>query len=117
MRKINKKRKNTMNIEEAKKMEGTEFTYIYEDSDTIPAYVKKFDPEIGLTCFTLATETAQGWKPADKIEEDGTWCVIGVNVATHGIKRAFSWLEEIRDTGCAISEGVNGFGDFLGCAF
>jgi len=52
-----------MNIQEAKAMEGTEFTFIFEDGDTIQAYVKKFDPEIGMSCYTLETETVMGYQP------------------------------------------------------
>lgn len=74
-----------MTIEEAKKMVGTEFTYIYSDGDSVRAYVKAFDPEIGLTCVTLDTVTARGSAPASAddpnndgwaahLEKDGTWC-------------------------------------------
>jgi len=63
-----------MNKVDLKSLEGTEFTYIFEDGDTIRAYVKKADPEIGVTCMTLETETAKGWKP-DDLEEDGTFAL------------------------------------------
>jgi hypothetical protein len=50
-----------ISTEEAIKMQGVEFTYIFEDGDSIPAYVKKFDPETGkLTCYSLEAETEEG---------------------------------------------------------
>ena len=64
-----------MKVEEARKMEGTEYIYYYSDGDSIPAYVKKFDPKVGLTCYTLEAKTKRGWRTADmftEIERDGT---------------------------------------------
>ena len=51
-----------MKIEEAKAMQGTEFIYVYADGDEIPAFVKKFDPEVGLTCMSLEAETRDGYR-------------------------------------------------------
>ena len=51
-----------MTNEEAKEMQGVEFTYFYSDGDSINAYVKRYDPKIGLTCYTLETETRMGWR-------------------------------------------------------
>lgn len=106
-----------MTIEEAKKMVGTEFTYEYEDGDTIRAYIKKFDPEIGLTCLTLDTETERdGWMPEDKdiMEEDGTWCVVGVDFDVHTLVEAIEDLLEIKNIGKLKSRGGSFFN---GCAF
>jgi len=103
-----------MEIEEAKKMEGTEFTYIFEDGDTIQAYVKKFDQKVGLTCLSLTTQTKDGWKPNDKefIEADGTFCVIGAR----SIPKCMAILEGIKEKGYHTQEN-NGLGNFLGCVF
>jgi len=113
-----------MDIKEAKSMLGTEFTYIYDDGDTIKAYVKAFDPKIGLSCFTLKTKTRDGYKEENSnLEEDGTWCVIGVDLIdgtgpAHTLQSALKWLKEIRDTGKADTREYDSpFGLFIGCAF
>ena len=105
-----------MNIEEAKKMQGVEFTYIFEDGDTIQAYVKKFDPEVGLTCLSLATETKQGWAPTKGVEDDGTFCVVGVRA--DDLPRCFYVLEYIKEKGSWINdESPPLLGQFVGCVF
>jgi hypothetical protein len=102
-------------IEEAKKMVGTEFEYIFTDGDSIRAYVKKFDPEIGLTCLSLDTVTENGWKDPNP-EEDGTMCVIAFDFKNphHEFSEALSKLEEIRDTGKYLA--IPGYGS-ISCAF
>lgn len=91
-----------MDIEEAKKMVGTEFIYLYIDGDSILAYVKKFDPEIGLTCMTLETKTRRdGRKPDEaQLEKDDTWCVIAHNfkIDPGSLEEALENLEEIKST-------------------
>jgi hypothetical protein len=87
-----------MTPEGAKAMVGTEFDYIYPDGDRIRAYVKKFDPEIGLTCMTLDTETARDGYRHDEVEEDGTWCVLGYRFPKT-LDRALLTLQIIKDTG------------------
>ena len=109
-----------MNIEEAKKMEGTEFIYQFSDGDTIPAYVKKFDPEIGLTCFSLQTETVKGWKPSPgskHLDSDGTFCVLAVDFDNHPLEKALMVLDEIQSTGVRVQTPKSQFGQFAGCAF
>ena len=90
-----------MTIEEAKKMEGTEFIFVYEDGDEIKAYVKKFDPKIGLTCMSLETESRDGWKgnPETQHEDDGTFCVIGHDFKNGSLNRALFTLDKIKSTG------------------
>ena len=88
-------------IEEAKKMLGTEFTFIYKDGDEVQAYVKMFDENIGLTCITLTTKTRDKWKPSKDnqiIEDDGTWCVIGYHFEDHQLIEALKILTEIKTT-------------------
>lgn len=110
----------TMTIEEAKKMVGTEFTFVYEDDDTIQAYVKKFDPAIGLTAVSLTTKTDRdGWSPSTGspgVEKDGTFCVIGIDVKYHNIEDALIRLTTIRDTGKWAAES-NAGGLSVNCAF
>jgi len=89
-----------LTIEEAKAMEGTEFTYIDPDGDTIQAYVKKFDPEVGLTCYSLSDKTDRdGWSPIVPVESDGTFCCIAMDFKNTPIEQALFDLCEIRDTG------------------
>jgi hypothetical protein len=104
-----------LTIEEARKMIGTEFDYIFENGDSIRAYMKKFDPEIGLTCMSLDTITEKGWKDPNS-EEDGTMCVIAFDFKCgHKLSEALSKLEEIRDTGKYVGTPQSGFG--VSCAF
>lgn len=110
-----------MTPEEAKKMEGVEFTYVFEDGDTIQAYVKKFDPEVGLTCLSLDTKTRLGWKPNNKrvLEADGTFCVLGVDANNgDGVERALRILKGIKEKGhhnAVVNR--NPFASFSGCVF
>ena len=105
--------------EEAKAMEGTEFIYEFSDGDTIPAFVKKFDPEVGLTCMTLATEsTRDGYRPplSQEIEADGTWCVMGYAFTRTSLDAALAALTIIRDTGRCLA-GSTGSVGATQCAF
>jgi hypothetical protein len=112
-----------MTPEEAKAMVGTEFTYGYSDGDTIQAYVKKFDPEIGLTCISLETESKDGWTgaPGTHHEADGTFCVIGLNFkqqgTNHSVEAALLILETIRDKGYFSFNSGSLFGGGASCAF
>lgn len=105
-----------VSVEEAKKMVGTEFTYVYEDGDEIKAYIKAFDPEIGLTCYTLETETRDGWYDLGA-DEDGTWCVIGCDFDCdqHIIDAYEQYLPSIKDSGKCFADDAPW--PFNGCAF
>jgi len=117
-----------INLEEAKKMVGTEFIYEFPGGDTVPAYVKMFDSEIGLTCLSLDTKTAEEWQPGKghlALEEDGTFCVIGVDLkhgkergfsTPHTLDRCFYYLREIKKNGKV--QGIsNSSGRDVSCAF
>lgn len=107
-----------MDIEHAKKMLGTEFVYHFEDGDTIKAYVKAFDPEIGLTCYSLEMFTDEGWSPDSDTEKelDGTYCVMAHSFKNgwHSLAEALEALQEIEDTGHYIGQGSSGS---VHCAF
>jgi len=106
-------------VEEAKKMLGVEFTYIFEDGDTIPAYVKAFDPEIGLSCMSLGLETAFRAVFSPDNGEDDSICLIGINFTKHSIEDALEMLDEIA-TGKYIVKDVlciSGFESGHFCAF
>jgi len=76
----------TFKIErDAKSVEGLEFIFHFNNGDTLPCYVKRYDPKIGLTCISLDTKTANGWSPRighPALEEDGTFCVIAIDVTS-----------------------------------
>jgi hypothetical protein len=100
---------------------GTEFTYVYRsDGDTVRAYVKVFDPEIGLTCYTLDPWTRDGYR-SHNAEDDGTWCVVGIhfdraeNHKNHTLKSAYDVVKAIVDTGKFKSAPDAGAG--VSCAF
>lgn len=108
-------------IKEAKAMEGTEFTYIYSDEDSIRSYIKKFDPEIGLTALTIEIATKNGWVSPGKKESDGTWCVLGSDFSypSHTLENALKVLDIIKTTGSykAGSSGTDLVGSGVSCAF
>jgi hypothetical protein len=87
-----------MTPEEAKQMEGTEFTYVFEDGDTIQAYVKKVDPEkFMFSCWSFGLVTDQGYKfiPSTMDEEhEGAKCVMMCK--ENDEERFFKVLSEIK---------------------
>lgn len=56
--------------EEAKALRGTEFTYVFEDGDTVQAFIAQVDLEVGLTCKALTRLTDRDqyelWGPRDE---------------------------------------------------
>lgn len=108
-----------MTPEQAKKMVGTEFIYVFEDGDEVAAYVKAFDPEIGMTCYSLEPKTKYGWIPPRNKDtlSDGTFCVYGASVKMAGsMAQAYKNLEKIRLTGRHFVEPMT-FSAFAGCSF
>lgn len=90
----------TMTIEEMRAMVGTEFTYVFEDSDTIPAVVAAFDPEIGFTCLATEVITDSGEDFTGALDENGNLCLIGVPAkATYFLHEVSVRLREIKATG------------------
>jgi len=88
-----------LTIVEAMGMEGTEFDYEFEDGDTIRAYIKKFSPLVGCTCFTLEPETKSGWEPSDEdttFEQDGTYCIYGAEVGRDGLQKILEDMYEMK---------------------
>jgi len=108
-----------MEIKEAVKMQGTEFIYEFSDGITIKAFVKKFDPKMGFSCWSFDLITDQGIKidPINKDEEDEqACCLIGCNFAKNpeDLECVLNVLTEIRDTGRCVS--IPGYGFFTGCS-
>jgi len=115
-----------MTIEDARKMVGTEFYYICPPAGKVKAYVKAFDPKIGLTCVTLETATSEGRRPKRweaKVEEDGTWCVAAFDfqLSPSSLYRALADLAEIAETGALDPVSRADFNEGAGlppsCAF
>lgn len=86
-------------VEEALAMRGTEFTYYDKDGSYIKAFVKEFDPKVGLSCYTLETCFNDGWKP-NMVGEDGSFCVIGCHIGKNStLEEALEKLTVIKETG------------------
>jgi len=99
----------TLTVEEAIKMQGTEFIYEFLNGDTMPAYIKKFDPKVGLSCWSFGFVTKQGHKfePISAEEKaEGAVCLIGVNCKGDdlALNRALKYLSEIQRYGSYIKE-------------
>lgn len=105
-----------LTINEAIKMQGVEFTYFFEDGDSISAYIKKFDPESGrLTCYSLEPKTKDGWtpKPDEDTLPDGSFCVY----SRRNLEGVLEFLSIIAKTGEHRVNPNNGLYPFEGCAF
>lgn len=107
-----------MTPEEMKAMEGTEFTYVFHDGDTMKAYVKKVDLESGkMSCWSFSLTTDQGYTfdPMGEDEEkEGACCVS----SSSNIEEMEEKLTEIKDTGrlcTTLPDGIPGI--FSGCPF
>jgi hypothetical protein len=64
-----------MTVEEIKAMVGTEFVYVFEDGDGIPAVVAAFDPKKGLTCLATTSETTSGIDFSNLADANGNICI------------------------------------------
>lgn len=108
-----------MKIKEAIAMQGTEFTYQFLDGDTIQAYVRKFDPKVGLSCWSFGLVTERGFifEPKDREEErEQACCIIGFNIIDEPEKKRAMMrvLEEIKTTGKRVRKH-KARGSFAGC--
>jgi hypothetical protein len=103
-----------MNLEEMKAMEGVEFTYVFEDGSSMPAYVKRFDIKTGkLSCwsFSLTTDSGYTFEPLNEDEEREQACCVctGINK-----KESEKCLKEIKETGKITNDKIS---FFSGCTF
>jgi hypothetical protein len=106
-----------MNLQEMKAMEGVEFIYVFQDKDSIPVYIKKFDTETGkLSCwsFSLTTDNGYTFEPLNEDEEREQACCICVGINK---KESEKWLKEIKETGRLIHAQSDLPGTFPGCPF
>ena len=110
-----------MNDQEVRAMVGTEFIYEFDDGDTIPAYIKACDPQVGLTCYSLEPKTTRdGWRDPHPDNSDGTFCVTVFNLKLHPWTRGrmMAVLWEIKTTGRRIDpEPSYRLGSMPSCAF
>jgi len=107
-----------MTIEEAVAMQGTEFIYQFSDGDTIQAYVKKFDPEKGMSCWSFGLETENGFKFKPRTTDEAAEvaiCVIGFDFrdSRDSIEEALTWLTEIHHSNRLVTNSAGG--TFAGC--
>jgi len=107
-------------IEEALALQGTDFTYYFNDGDSMLTYVKKFDPEVGLSCWAYSFITDRDghvFKPKNAEEFlEGACCNVSYNMKTHPHSYAamMQTLAEIKHTrSYTQSETV---GSFAGCS-
>jgi hypothetical protein len=92
-----------MDIEEIKAMVGTEFTYMFEDGDTIPTVIAAFDPDIGFTCLASDTLiTRDGYDFSKRVDENGNMCMVGINRDNYDTLAEF--LEEVSEHTTKIAE-------------
>lgn len=108
-----------LSIDDAIKMQGTDFIYTFKSGDTMLAYIKKFDPKVGLSCWSYSLTTDKGlvFDPLNKDEEsEGACCVIIYNFEEEGdtLERAMAVLDEITLTGSYTEHNI-GDGTFSGC--
>lgn len=110
-----------LSIKEALQMPGTPFIMVFSAGDTMEAYVKKFDPKDGLSCWSLGLVTSDGYlfEPNGKDEEaEGAVCLIGVDVKgkPEDLEWALEALEEIKTTGRWQAPMASFYdGEFQGC--
>lgn len=107
-----------LSTKEALAMQGTEFEYEFGDGDTIRCYVKKFDPNKGLSCWSLGLATKRGFvfEPETKDEEaEEAVCIIGIDFVEYyeRLNLAYEILNEIKHTGRRIRVARPGV--FAGC--
>jgi len=107
-----------MTPQEALTMQGTEFIYVFEDGDTMPAYVKKVDLErMIMSCwsFSLITGQGYGFDPMDEDEEIEQACCLSI---PHGWEKIHDYLIQIKETGKFIQSAKKSrsYGYFPGCS-
>ena len=107
-------------IEEGIAMQGEEFDFVFSDGDVIRAYIKKFDPLIGLSCwsFGLITDKGYGFIPKnaeEKAEESS--CMVGYDLknSPEDLNACLMLIEEIKLTGKMITVPYVSIGVFDGC--
>jgi len=105
-----------MTAEEIMSFQGHEFTYVFEDEDTMTAYIKKIDLEEELLTywsFSLVTDNRHKFTPLNEEEKTEGACCLGKEESLVDIIKI---LTEIKTTGKYFPEQT-GPGSFAGCPF
>ena len=95
--------------------QGHEFTYVFENGDTMPAYIKKIDLKSNLCSywsFSLTTNNGHTFKPLDDDEEKENACCLGKANLRGEIEKI---INEIKKTGKVVCKYKSGH--FTGCPF
>lgn len=101
-----------MTPEEIKAMVGTEFTYVFSDGETVPAFVAAADSKIGLTCKALEQVADRGfciWDDASKRSDpSGYDNVVCINLSyknnkLHTLEHMIDRLTKIKRDGKWLS--------------
>jgi len=106
----------TMTTEEIISFQGHEFIYMFEDEDTMQAYIKKIDLEEELlTYWSLSLRTDKGYKftPLDEEEKTEGACCLGYE---DNLADIIKMLTEIKMTKKYLPTQT-GSGYFNGCPF
>jgi len=104
-----------MTAKEIMSFQGHEFTYVFEDDDTMTAYIKKIDLEEELLTFwsfSLVTDNGCEFYPLGDEEETEGACCLGYEDNLAGIIKI---LTEIKTTGKYLP--IQTSGSFVGCPF
>lgn len=107
-----------MTQEEIMSYQGHEFTYVFPNGDTMPAYIKKIDLEKDLiSCWSFSRVTDQGheFSPLNEEEKiEDACCIAYEDEVTEIIKI----IIEIKTTGKLINKEAPFIpGSFRGCPF
>jgi len=109
--------------DEVKSFRGIEFTYIYQDGDSVQAFIAEADLTIGLTCKALDQFTSrdhyQLWsddlETLDPKNYDNVICVRAGEEG--GLNKIQARLSSIIKTGKYIQDITNQFARMQTCAF
>jgi hypothetical protein len=105
-----------MTPKEIMSFQGHEFTYVFEDGDTMPAYIKKIDLDKNfMSCwsFSLVTDNGIEFSPLDDEEKaEGACCLFWEN----NLPGIIELLMGIKTTGKHLYQKT-GIGSFEGCPF
>lgn len=112
----------TLTIKDAIGMRGTEFTFQFASGVTVPAYVKQYDPEVGLSCWSFGLEKSDGevFLPLNQEEEDEQACCLIIcdfidDKFNEDLEQvAIAILAEIKATG-RYEQQAQEDGVFVGC--
>jgi len=105
-----------MTSEEIMSFQGHEFTYFFEDEDTMPAYIKKIDlkkNQMSCWSFSLVTDNGTAFLPSNENEEtEGACCLCFED----SLAKIIEIITEIKTTGKRLYK-QRGLGSFAGCPF